>query len=134
MLQLAWNFSAQVAGGPAIAASGKPEIGALDKVVVKIKNDGVAVSADLQPSNEDKIVMLVVQSSVPSADITVEITDDKGTPKTTGPLALDQPLLLAGAALKLLTGAPLKAILKFAKGGATTDIFATVELVVARRL
>lgn len=134
MLQLVWNFSAQVPGGPAVSASGSPEIGALDKVVVTVKNDGTPVKVDLQPATEDKILMLVVQSSIASTDLTVEITDDKGTPKTTGPLPLDQPLLLAGASRKLLKGPPLKAILTFVKGGAKADLSATVELVVARQL
>lgn len=135
MLQLVWNFSAQVAGGPAVSASSSPEIGAVDKAVIKVKNDGVAVKVDLQPAIKDNILLLVVQSSVASSDLTVEISDvATPTPATTGPLKLTQPLLLAGAALSLLPGAPLKAEIKFVKGGATTDIWATIELVVARKL
>ena len=134
MLQLVWNFSAQVAGGPAVSASSSPEIGALDKAVVKVKNDGTPITIDLQPAIADKILLLVAHSSIAAAEVTVEITDGGGTPKTTGPLEMVQPLLLAGAALKLLTGPPTKAIVKFVKGGAATDLWATVELVVARKL
>ncbi|MCW3846508.1 hypothetical protein OF829_04605 [Sphingomonas sp. LB-2] len=133
MLQLVWNFAAQVAGGPAVTATSSPEIGAIDKAVVKIKNDGNDVEVDLQPAALDKLLLLVVHSSVPTADVTVIISDGAGTPKKTGKLPLTQPLLLAGASLSLLPGAPLKAILNFAKVVGSPDIWATIELVAARK-
>lgn len=132
MLQLMWNFSASVAGGPAVAAKSSPEIGALDKAVVAVKNDGNEVVVDLQPALADKVLLLVAQSSVASDKLTIKISDGAGTPKETGELPLTQPLLLAGAALALLPGAPKKAILKFATGGPA--VTATVELLVARKL
>ena len=135
MLELAWNFSAQVPGGPALSVSNKRPIGALDKAVVTLKNDGTSVTVDLQPSPAAKVLMLVVQSSYEAADVTVEITDvATPTPATTGELSLAQPLILTGAALDLLTGAPLKAVVKFVKGTATKDISTTIELVIARKL
>ena len=132
MLQLVWNFSASVAGGPAVAAQSKPEIGALDKAVVIVKNDGVEVPVDLQPAGTDKVRLLVVQSSVASENVTIKISDDASTPKVTAELPLKQPLLLAGGAIALLPHAPKKAILKFASG--TPAATATVELLVARTL
>jgi hypothetical protein len=133
MLQLIWNFAAQVSGGPAVAASGNPDIGALDKAVVAVKNDGADVIVDLQPAGADKIVMLVVQSSVTTDKVTVKIRDGTGAgTHTTGALPLTTPLLLAGSALELLPGAPKQAVLNYATGGAAAT--ATIELVVARKL
>lgn len=132
MLQLVWNFSASVAGGPSVAAKSNPEIGALDKAVLTIKNDGNETTVDLQPSAADKVLLLVAQSSVASEKVTIKISDGANTPKATGELPLTQPLLLAGGALAMLPGAPKQAILKFASGGG--DAVATVELLVARKL
>jgi hypothetical protein len=132
MLQLVWNFSASVGGGPSVAATSSPEIGALDKAVVTIKNDGANTVVDLQPAVADKVLLLFAQSSVASDKVTIKISDGAATPKETSALKLDQPLLLAGGALALLTGAPKQAILNFATGGATAT--ATVELLVARKL
>jgi hypothetical protein len=132
MLQLVWNFSASVGGGPSVAAKSSPEIGALDKVVVTIKNDGTDKVVDLQPAQADKVVLIVALSSVPTDKVTIKISDGAGTPKVTGELPLTQPLLLAGGALALLPGAPKQAILKFATGGASAT--ATIELLVAREL
>jgi len=132
MLQLVWNFSASVGGGPSVAATSSPEIGALDKAVVTIKNDGAETVVDLQPAGVDKVLLLVAQSSVASDKITIKISDGGGTPKATGEMALTQPLLLAGGSIGLLPGAPKQAILKFATGGAAAT--ATVELLVARKL
>lgn len=132
MLQLVWNFSASVGGGPSVAAKSSPEIGALDKAVVTISNDGVDVVVDLQPAVADKVLLLFAQSSVASDKVTIKISDGANTPKVTGALKLDQPLLLAGGSLALLPGAPKQAILNFATGGATAT--ATIELLVARQL
>ena len=132
MLQLVWNFSASVSGGPSFAAKSSPEIGALDKAVVTIKNDGAETTVDLQPAGTDKVLLLVAQSSVALDKVTIKISDGAGTPKVTGELPLTQPLLLAGGALALLPGAPKQAILKYASGGPAAT--ATVELLVARKL
>jgi hypothetical protein len=132
MLQLVWNFSASVGGGPSVAAKSSPEIGALDKAVVTIKNDGAETIVELQPAAAEKVLLLVAQSSLASDKVTIKISDGAGSPKATAALPLDQPLLLAGAALALLPGAPKQAILKFAAGGPAAT--ATVELMVARKL
>ena len=132
MLQLVWQFSASVGGGPSLAVKSSPEIGALDKAVITIQNDGADNVVDLQPALADKVVLIVAHSSVATDKVTIRISDGGGTPKVTGELPLTQPLLLAGGALALLPGAPKQAILKFATGGASAT--ATVELLVARKL
>ncbi|HEX8192310.1 MAG TPA: hypothetical protein VF552_05370 [Allosphingosinicella sp.] len=132
MLQLAWNFSASVGGGPSVSAKSSPQVGALDKAVVTIKNDGNETVVDLQPAATEKVLLLVAQSSAASEKVTIRISDGANNPKATGDLSLAQPLLLAGSALALLPGAPKQAILKYAAGGG--DAVATVELLVARKL
>lgn len=133
MLQLLWNFSAHVSGGPAMAATGSPDIAALDKAVVAVVNDGVEVVVDLQPADLANVLMLVVQSSVATADVTVKLRDKAGGGgHTTDALPLTQPLLLSGGAIALLPGAPKQAVLKYAAGGAADT--ATIELVAARKL
>jgi hypothetical protein len=132
MLQLVWNFSASVSGGPSVAAASSGEIAALDKAVVTIQNNGTDSVLDLQPSPASKILLLVAQCSVADPKVTIKLSDGAATtPVVTGPMPLDSPLLLAGAALSLLSGPPIQAILNFATGGAAGSK-ATIELLVAR--
>jgi hypothetical protein len=132
MLQLVWNFSAAVGGGPSVAAKSSPEIGALDKAVVSVPNDGSKFTVDLQPAAAAKVLLLIVQSTPPSDKVTIKISDGAATPNETAALPLGQPLLLAGGALALLPGAPKQAIVQFATGGPAAT--ASIELLVARKL
>jgi hypothetical protein len=88
MLQLVWNFSAAVGGGPSVAAKSSPEIGALDKAVVSVPNDGSKFTVDLQPAAAAKVLLLIVQSTPPSDKVTIKISDGAATPNETAALPL----------------------------------------------
>lgn len=132
-MKLGIDFSARVPGGPAVSSTDTIDVQGLDRIVVEVVQ-GTPLTVDLQPAAPDKLVLLAIRAVPPSDDpgaaVTAVVQDGAGAgAKKTDPLRLAAPLLLSGASLGLLPGAPKQAVLDYAGAGGKR---ASVEILVAR--
>jgi hypothetical protein len=132
-MKLGIDFSARVPGGPAISSSDTVDVQGLDRIVVDVAQ-GTPLTVDLQPAATDKLVLLAIRVTPPADDpaaaVTAVVQDGTGAgAKKTDALPLAAPLLLSGASLGLLPGAPKQAVLDYAGAAGKR---ATVEILIAR--
>lgn len=127
-----WALNVQVTGGPQIAITSKPKsIQAYDKIEVIIEPGDTERSVDIQPSNGEKVIFLLIKSSLYGSEITYLVND--GTDDSANAIALDEPHIYSGTGAIALLGIDPK-ILKFTNTHPATDASkrAIIEIFVGR--
>jgi hypothetical protein len=85
--KIVWSLSAQVSGGPAIAASNILNVDAYDKIGVTLE-PGVTKTAEVQPGGEDRVRFLLISADQFGEDLTFKVADAAATIKLEAPLVL----------------------------------------------
>jgi hypothetical protein len=95
-----WTLQAQIAGGPAIAASDAIQVDAYDKITVDVAA-GEAETIEVQPGDADEVQFLMVHADKYTEPPTVKVTGAAGNA-----IELTAPLMLVGGGPVSLIGAP----------------------------
>jgi hypothetical protein len=118
--KIVWSLSAQVSGGPAIAASNTLTVDAYDKIGISI-DPGDAKTVEVQPGGEDRVLFLLISADQFGEDLTFKVADNDA-------IKLEAPLVLIGDGAVELLGDPPQSI-SFTNG---TQNRVNIEVIVGR--
>jgi hypothetical protein len=118
--KIVWSLSAQVSGGPAIAASNTLTVDAYDKIGVTLEPNETK-KAEVQPGGADRVRFLLISADQFGEDLTFKVADGAD-------IKLEAPLVLIGdGAVELLDKPPQN--ISFTNG---TQNRVNIEVIVGR--